>query len=123
MTLDDLLALKAHSPKPLKVVHCGSTGKAKEAFQYWRLQDTRAGMIVLTIGADAKDTSLHIGPEEKIALDILHLYKIDEADLVRILNVGGYLGESTRRELEYAQRLGKHIVFVEPIETQAPTGH
>jgi len=116
MTLDELLALKAQHPKPLKVVHCGSTDKAKEAFQDWRLQDTRAGMIVLTIGADAKDIDLHIGPEEKIALDILHLFKIDEADLVRILNVRGYLGESTRRELEYAQRLGKPIVFVEPVE-------
>jgi len=58
-------------------------------------------MIVLTIGADAKDASLHISPQEKIALDILHLHKIDEADLVRILNVGGYIGHSTRRELEY----------------------
>lgn len=37
MTLDELLALKAHSPKPLKVVHCGSTDKAKEAFQSTRL--------------------------------------------------------------------------------------
>lgn len=116
MTLDELLALKAQSPRPLKVVHCGSTARAKEAFSHWRLQDTRAGMIVLTIGADAKDASLHISPQEKIALDILHLYKIDEADLVRILNVGGYLGESTRRELEYARRSGKSIVFLEPVE-------
>jgi hypothetical protein len=80
-------------------------------------------MIVLTIGADVKDASLRISPEEKIALDILHLHKIDEADLVRILNVGGYIGHSTRRELEYAQRLGKPIIFLEPIEAQAPTGH
>ncbi len=116
MTLDEQLALKAQSPKPLKVVHCGSTDKAKEAFQYWRLQDTRANMIVLTIGADAKDKDLCISPEEKIALDILHLYKIDEADVVRILNVRGYLGQSTRRELEYARRLGKSIVFLEPVE-------
>ena len=116
MTLDDLLALKGQRPKPLKVVHCGSTDKAKEAFQYWRLQDTLAGMIVLTIGADAKDESLHISSQEKIALDILHLYKIEEADVVRILNVGGYLGDSTRHELEYAQRLGKPIVFLEPVE-------
>ena len=122
MTLDDLLALKAQRPKPLKVVHCGSTDKAQEAFQHWRLQDTRANMIVLTIGADAKDQDLHISSEEKIALDILHLHKIDEADVVRILNVGGYIGHSTRRELEYAQRLGKPIIFLEPIEERAATG-
>src|SRR5260370_21852265 len=99
MTLDELLALKEQHPKPLKVVHCGSTDKAKAAFQHWRLQDTRANMIVLTIGADAKDADLHIGPEEKIDLDILHLHKIDEADVVPILNGGGYIGQSTRRDL------------------------
>ncbi|SRR5712692_1437114 len=117
MTLDELLALKARRSKPLKVVHCGSTEKAKEAFHSWRLQDTLAGMIVLTIGADAKDSDLHISPEQKIALDILHLHKIEEADLVRILNLGGYIGESTSRELEYARRLEKPIVWLEPERT------
>ncbi|MBV9688400.1 MAG: hypothetical protein JO202_01695 [Ktedonobacteraceae bacterium] len=114
MTLDELLALKASRPKPLKVVHCGSTERAKEAFQHWRLQDTLNNRIVLTIGVDAKDSDLGISAEEKVALDILHLHKIDEADLVRILNVGGYLGESTRREIDYAQRLGNPLVFLEP---------
>ncbi len=41
------------------------------------------------------------------------LFKIDEADIVRVLNVGGYIGTSTRRELEYARRLGKCIEFLE----------
>jgi len=112
MTLDELLALKAQQPRPLKVVHCGSTDKAKEAFQFWRLRDTRAHMIVLTIGADAKDADLQIGPEEKIALDILHLHKIEEADLVRILNVDDYVGESTRREISYEKRLGEPICWL-----------
>jgi hypothetical protein len=117
MTLDELLALKARRSKPLKMVHIGSTDKAKEAFQYWRLQDTLAGMIVLTIGADTSDEVLHISPEQKIDLDILHLSKIEEADLVRILNVGGYIGESTSRELDYARRLEKPIVWLEPEKT------
>src|SRR5438874_1320895 len=68
MTLDDLLAKKAQQPPPLKVVHCGSTEKAREAFERWRLQNTLGGMIVLTIGANAKDADLCISSEEKIAL-------------------------------------------------------
>jgi len=47
-------------------------------------------------------------------LDELHLRKIELADEVLILNVGGYIGESTRRELQHAQQLGKRVRFLEP---------
>jgi len=43
----------------------------------------------------------------------LHLRKIDLADEVYILNVGGYIGESTARELAYARDHGKRIRFLE----------
>ncbi len=114
MSLDELLKVKEHSTKPLKVVHCGSTRRAREAFEQWRLEDTLHGHIVLTIGAHKNDEDLHISPEQAVSLDVLHLWKIEEADCVRILNVGGYIGESTRRELEYALRLRKQILFLEP---------
>lgn len=114
MNLDELLALKAQRPRPIIVVHCGSTTRAREAFAEWQLKDTLAGKIVLTIGAHKNDAELGIMPEQAVDLDCLHLAKIERADEVLILNVGGYLGESTRRELEYAQRLGKQIRWLEP---------
>jgi hypothetical protein len=46
-------------------------------------------------------------------LDELHLRKIDLADEVMILNVGGYIGESTNKELEYARKHNKSIKFLE----------
>lgn len=52
--------------------------------------------------------------EQKIALDELHKRKIDLADEVMILNVGGYIGESTKSEMEYARSKGKKISFLEP---------
>jgi hypothetical protein len=52
----------------------------------------------------------------KERLDILHLFKIDEADEILVLNVGGYVGQSTQREIEYARRLGKPIRWLEPGE-------
>jgi hypothetical protein len=111
--LDELVALKAQRPAPVVVVHCGSTTRAQAAFEHWRLQDTLSGMVVLTIGANKHDQALGITPEQAVDLDILHLFKIERADLVRVLNIGGYLGESTRREVEYARFLGKPVLFLE----------
>ena len=53
------------------------------------------------------------GPEKRM-LDDLHLRKIDLADEILVLNVGGYIGESTRREIEYAKSKMKGIRFLEP---------
>jgi hypothetical protein len=50
----------------------------------------------------------------KQMLDELHLSKIDLADEVLILNCGGYVGESTLRELAYAVAQGKRVRWWEP---------
>lgn len=113
LTLDELLELKARTPKPLMYCLCGSTSRAQQAFEDERLRLTLAYQKVHTIGANAKDTDLGITEAMKVRLDVLHLFKIEDADIVRILNVDGYIGESTRHELEYALRLGKHIEFLE----------
>ena len=53
--------------------------------------------------------------EQKAVLDALHLRKIDLADRVLIVNPGGYVGESTRRGIAYAQAAGKPITFTDPL--------
>jgi hypothetical protein len=45
----------------------------------------------------------------------MHLRKIDMSDRVHIINVGGYIGDSTRREIEHAKKTGKPITYLEPI--------
>lgn len=110
--------------RPTIVCLCGST-RFSEAFQKANLNETLAGNIVLTIGCDMKaDNELFAGmPEDtltkiKADLDELHLRKIDLADEVLILNVGGYVGESTQREWLYALSNGKRVRWLEP--TQYP---
>lgn len=105
---------------PTVVCLCGST-RFSEAFQEANLKETLAGRIVLTIGCDMKsDNELFEDLSEtelqglKVRLDDLHLRKIDIADEVLILNVNGYVGQSTRRELEYARVGGKKIRWLEP---------
>ena len=104
--------------QPTIVCLCGST-RFSEAFREANLRETLAGKIVLTIGCDFRsDDTIGLTEVDKQRLDILHLRKIDLADEVLILNVNGYIGESTRNELEYAYRHPgrnyKKIRFLEP---------
>ena len=103
--------------RPTIVCLCGST-RFSEAFRAANLRETIAGKIVLSLGCDTKsDTDLialgELTEESKAALDELHKRKIDLADEVLILNVGGYVGKSTISEIAYAQEHGKLIRWLE----------
>lgn len=99
--------------KPTIVCLCGST-RFSGAFREANFIETYRGRIVLSIGCDFKsDEALGLTAADKARLDELHLRKIDLADEVLILNVGGYIGESTKRELDYARKHGKIIRFLE----------
>ena len=60
-----------------------------------------------------------VAPEVKAALDELHLRKIDLADEVFVVNVGGYVGESTRREIEYATATEEYGLWEQSAEEMA----
>ena len=68
-----------------------------------------------------KDQFLESGDEEvwkpgtKEMLDDMHLRKIDLADEIFVINVGGYIGESTRREIAYAEKTGKKVRYLEEV--------
>lgn len=105
--------------RPTIVTLCGST-KFKDRFTQAQLEETLAGKIVLTIGCNMKsDTEIfgNLTPLElrliKAKLDILHLHKIAMSDEILVLNVGGYIGESTEREIEYAKSIGIKIRYIE----------
>jgi hypothetical protein len=106
-------------PRPQIVCLCGST-RFFDAFRQANLRLTLAGVIVLSIGCDTKsDADLGIVAGDlapaKAALDELHKRKIDLADEVLVLNVGGYVGESTRSEIEYAEKIGRPVRYLEPL--------
>jgi len=89
----------------------------------WEL--TKQGFIVLSWCAlpDSYfkgDDKHHVGDQEgvKDIVDEVHLRKIDLADEVHILNIGGYIGESTQKELNYARKIGRTVRFSEPREEE-----
>ena len=97
---------------------CGST-RFKEQFLEAQKRLTLAGNIVISVGLFG-----HSGDDEvwtegtKEMLDDMHKRKIDMADGIYVINVGGYIGSSTRSEIEYAKMHGKTIEYLEPINQE-----
>ena len=102
---------------------CGST-KFKDAFMEAQKRLTLEGNIVISVGMFG-----HSGDDEvwkegtKDMLDDMHKRKIDMADEIYVINVGGYIGESTKSEISYAQRTGKIVRYLESVceQTQLKT--
>lgn len=96
------------------VTLCGST-RFKEQFLEIQKRLTLEGCIVISVGlfGHAGDDDVW-KPGVKEMLDDMHLRKIDLADEIFVINVGGYIGESTKREIAYAEKTGKIINYLEP---------
>lgn len=92
---------------------CGST-RFKEEFLRVQKDLTLKGWIVISVGLFG-----HSGDDEvwtegtKEMLDDMHKRKIDMAESIFVINVGGYIGSSTRSEIEYAKSKGKNVLYLE----------
>ena len=99
--------------RPLIVCLCGST-RFKDAFIEATRNETLKGRIVLSVGVFGHHEGLDMNGEVKDRLDELHKRKIDLADEILVLNVDGYVGKSTRSEINYAKTRNKPIRWLEP---------
>lgn len=105
------------SERPTIVTLCGST-RFRDAWIDTYHRESLAGNIVLTIACIGPNGCPGHSEAEKERLDVLHLHKVELADEVLVLNVGGYYGDSTRRELAHARALGKRVRWLEPDREQ-----
>ena len=96
--------------RPEIVCICGSARFADEMRAANR-DLTFAGVIVV---APAEEDFV-VADEQRPALDALHRCKIDLANRILVVNPGGYVGESMRREIAYARAAGKPISFTDPV--------
>ena len=101
---------------------CGST-RFKDEFMEAQKRLTLEGNIVISVGlfGHAGDSEVWENMDEgtltktKEMLDDMHKRKIDMADEIFVINVGGYIGSSTRSEIEYAIATGKPVNYLEPM--------
>lgn len=106
------------------VTLCGST-KFKKEFLEIQKKLTLLGYIVISVGlfGHSGDSEVWENMDEgtltktKSMLDDMHKRKIDLSDMIYVINVGGYIGESTRSEIEYAISTGKEVHYLESVNT------
>lgn len=99
---------------------CGST-RFKNEFIEAQKRLTLEGNIVISVGlfGHSGDNEVWENMSEdtvtktKEMLDDMHKRKIDMADEIFVINVGGYIGDSTKSEIEYAKAAGKGIKYLE----------
>ncbi|WP_294024333.1 hypothetical protein [Solobacterium sp.] len=85
---------------------------------------TLAGNIVISVGlfGHSGDNEVWENMDEgtltktKEMLDDMHKRKIDMADEIYVINAGGYIGSSTKSEIEYAKASGKVVRYLETME-------
>ena len=125
--MKEFQGIKVTEEKPRIITLCGSSRFcALMAVLAWELE--KGGVIALGLHllpqeycvqkemiADDKGEIHHIGEQQGVEdiMDALHFKKIEMADSIFIVNKDGYIGESTRREIEYAKHLGKPISYLE----------
>lgn len=89
---------------------CGSTRFRKE-FEEINKKLTIQGNIVISVGWFSHSDDEAPTEDQKKLLDEVHIKKIDISDEIYVIDVNGYIGESTKREIEYAELKGKGIRY------------
>lgn len=101
---------------------CGST-RFKDQFMEAQRKLTLEGNIVISVGlfGHSGDQEVWENMDEgtltktKEMLDDMHKRKIDMADSIYVINVGGYIGDSTKSEIAYAKAHDKEVIYLEPV--------
>lgn len=97
---------------------CGST-KFKDDFLREQKRLTLEGNIVISVGLFGHSGDSEVYTEgAKEMLDDMHKRKIDMSDEIFVINKNGYIGESTKSEIEYAIKTNKKVNYMEQIKTK-----
>ncbi|MFE7061773.1 DUF4406 domain-containing protein [Sutcliffiella sp. NPDC057660] len=89
---------------------CGST-KFKKQFREAEASLTLQGHIVISLGFFEQSEGIKITMEQEKLFEDMHYKKIDMSDEIFVIDVDGYIGKSTNKEIEYAQKTGKLIQY------------
>lgn len=127
--IEEFEGVKLTHDKPRIITLCGSSRFCCEmAILAWEFEKggcVTLGLHLLPEGyckekgmvPDIDGRIHHIGEQEGVEdqMDALHFKKIEMCDSIFVVNVGGYIGKSTAREIEYAKYLSRPISYLEPI--------
>ena len=92
---------------------CGSS-KFKQDFRRLEKDLTLGGNIVLTVGLFGHSGDSEVWCDDtKELLDDMHMHRINMCDAIYVVNKDFYIGDSTKKEIEYARSIGRKIIYME----------
>jgi len=94
----------------MKITLCGST-RFRDEFELWNRRLSKQGHVVYSVSCFGHSGD-PLTADEKETLDRVHKEKIDASDAILVLNRDGYIGDSTRSEIEHAETVGKRIFYL-----------
>ena len=97
----------------MKITICGSL-RFETEINYWHERLAFQGHTVycmVVMPSQKEGNKDWYTPEQKMVLDLLHLSKIEESDAIFVVDVDGYIGESTKREIKWAEIRGKEVFY------------
>ena len=92
---------------------CGSMKYSREMIKITEELELRKGYAVIQCAYNI-DGQKHKDADASI-LDKIHRKKIDISDAIYVVNIDGYIGNSTRNEIEYAKNSGKEVIYHEKV--------
>lgn len=91
---------------------CGSLKFKNEILAISEKLELAGNVVIAPIYPTNEDKDAYTEEEVEI-LDKMHKEKIKISDAIYVVNVDGYIGSSTKSEIEFAQKLGKEIIYLE----------
>lgn len=106
----------------MRITLCGST-RFEPQFKEWNHKLAIAGHTVYSLSLFAREATdvgkegkITISDSEKVTLDLVHLDKILNSEAIVVIDVDGYTGFSTKREIQWARMQGKLVYWITPYE-------
>lgn len=97
---------------PKVITLCGST-RFKVAWRHWNARLTlQVPALVFSVAMWSHDERVEPSPTQKELLDLVHKAKIARSDAIFVLDVGGYIGSSTKGEIEFASSIGVPAIYL-----------
>lgn len=90
---------------------CGSLKFVNEMMEITEKMELQGNCMLVPIYNPMKPSKDSFTEDEALILDQMHRERIKLANAILVVNVGGYIGPSTKREIEFAQSLGKEILY------------
>lgn len=90
---------------------CGSLKFYKEMMEITEKVELQGNCMLTPIYNPAKASKDDFTEEESLMLDKMHKERIKLADAILVVNVDGYIGSSTQKEIEFAKSLNKEIMY------------